>query len=244
MKVYRLAVLMSLVVGATGCAQSLPLISHAHIGHSLTAWRDTPAQQGLFVIAEQEVNTAYKEIRLAAVSAEPAEHINNAIHALNPDLQEFGAGLGFGGIRALEGAIDHLSFAAESGDASPNLKRTVVGLNANGAAILEKLNVAVEAARLASQASGSELTGLVGEIQEILRHCVEGDDLNGDGIVATDPNEFGLVQLRSSLLAMLALEKEPPYLPVGKKYLLGLVKLPNGKWSYKFNRAATDSTDY
>ncbi len=50
------------------------------------------------------------------------------------------------------------------------------------------------------------------------------------------PSEFGLLQLRKELEAVIAREK-PPYVTVDQWYLFNLVRLPNGKWVFdKFGR--------
>jgi len=104
----RLAVLLAFGSSLFGCASQQPLISHAHVGHGLTTWQDTPGNKGLFTVAREEIDIARHEADAAlgaASAAEKATHINNAVHALNPDVQSKGTGLGYGAIRALGSAV-------------------------------------------------------------------------------------------------------------------------------------------
>src|SRR3954470_9810766 len=93
-----------------GCVHSQPLISHAHVGHCLTNWADTPDQQGLLPVARQELDAARREADAALQEsippAEKATHIRNISRALNPDAEKLGPGLGYGAIRALEAAVE------------------------------------------------------------------------------------------------------------------------------------------
>src|SRR4029450_7773253 len=92
------------------CGRTLPLISHAHVGHALTTWRDTPDEQGLFVVAEKEITTVWQQAQAARqTSATVArQHSAGVVHALDPAHQATGPGLGYGGIRALTGAAQHI----------------------------------------------------------------------------------------------------------------------------------------
>ena len=233
-----------------GCTRSLPLISHAHIGHSLTAWRDTPDQEGLFVVAEKETKVAFEHAQQAVNNAQtPAiarQHLSNVVHALNPDIQSEGSGLGYGAIRALEGAVDHIKFAAESKDASNNLIASTKQFSYGARPLLDRLRLAVEVAQLARRSSAAELPGLADELRQLMYQNLNGKDTDGNGIVDPASDEHGLAQLRQGLVSMLSNEK-PPYNPLGRKYLLGLIRLPNGQWVYNFdnsNESSTSSSGY
>lgn len=233
-----LAVACLLGVLMTGCVR-LPLVSHAHVGHALTAWGDTPNQEGLFVVAEKETKTAFKAVLSAQTdqTLEKAQrHIGTVIHALNPDLHLQGAGLGYGAIRALGGVIDHINFAAQSDDASQNVINSAATFSVHARPVLDRLKLAAETARLAERSRGTEFAGLTEELQGMLDQCLHGADLDGDGIIGGTPEEFGLTQLRNEISVMLRSE-DPPYHPLGRKYVLGLIRLPNGQWAYKFDRS-------
>jgi len=233
-----------------GCVRSLPLISHAHVGHSLTAWRDTPNQEGLFVVAEKEADVAFEDAQQAVNNAQTPDiarqYISNVVHALNPDIQSEGSGLGYGAIRALEGAVDHIAFAAESEDASKNIIESSGQFSYDARRVLVRLKLAVEVAQLARRSSAAELPGLADELQQLMDHNINGKDIDGNGVVDPASDEVGLVQLRQGLVTMLSNES-PPYHPLGRKYLLGLVRLPNGQWTYNFatsNEPSASSSSY
>ncbi|MEJ2417478.1 MAG: hypothetical protein P8Y45_11205, partial [Exilibacterium sp.] len=45
-----------------------------------------------------------------------------------------------------------------------------------------------------------------------------------------------LKQLEENLQQMLQNESDPPYEPVSRRYVLGLIKLPNGRWDFDFSK--------
>ena len=219
-----------------GCGRTLPLISHAHVGHALTAWRDTPKEQGLFVVAEQEITIAWQQAQAARqTSATVArKHLAGVIHALDPEQQATGPGLGYGGIRALTGAAQHIEFASTSDDASRNIVKGAEAFVQQTAVVIENLNKhAVNVAIRAQKSSDAEISGLTAEIEQTLDRSLNGADVDGNGSIGNTAEEIGLKQMRQQLLEMLSREN-PPYQPIGRRYLLGLVKLPSGRWVYKF----------
>ncbi|MCU7845372.1 MAG: hypothetical protein KZQ93_16200 [Candidatus Thiodiazotropha sp. (ex Monitilora ramsayi)] len=226
------------IVAVTGCTRAMPLISHAHVGHSLTAWRDTPGQEGLFVVAEKETGIALENAKAAidnqANAPRRLRHLSNVVHALNPDHRESGDGLGYGAIRALDGSVDHMVFAAESEDASDNLIRMSARFAEGASRVSDRLRLAGEIAMLAENATDEESGRLLKQLEQVLNHALEGADLNDDGRVDNRFDEYGLLQLRNDISRSLHKEK-PPYQPAGKKYLLGLVRLPGGSWAYRFD---------
>ena len=75
--------------------------------------------------------------------------------------------------------------------------------------------------------------GLTAEIEQIINRSLNGADVDGNGSIGNTAEEIGLQQMRQQLVEMLAREN-PPYQPIGRRYLLGLVKLPSGRWFYSF----------
>jgi hypothetical protein len=218
-----------------GCGHTLPLVSHAHVGHALTTWRDTPDEQGLFVVAEKEVTIAWQHAQAAQqTSATVArQHVAGVIHALDPKHQATGPGLGYGGIRALTGAANHLEFASTSDDASRNIVKGAEAFVKQTAVVIENLKLAVDVAILAQKSSDAETSGLTVELEQLINRSLNGADVDGNGTIGNTTEEFGLMQIRQQLWEMLTHE-HPPYQPIGRRYLLGLVKLPNGRWVYSF----------
>lgn len=232
------------VLLSAGCAhkslitQKLPLISHAHIGHALTAWRGTPNEQGIFVVAEDEtqiaINESTKAIDTRLNKSTVDGHLSNVLHALDPDTQPNGTGLGYGAINALNEATDHMLYASQSNDASQNMVHMVNEFNDSQIHVSNKMNLAVEITHLARKTSGQEQRELLEHLQQTLNTTLNGADKNQDGKIGSTSQEIGLLQLREIIST--GLRKEvPAYHPVGKKYLLGLVRLPNGNWAYRFD---------
>lgn len=230
-------VVFSLLLMA-GCSQKLPLVSHAHVGHALTAWRDTPNEQGLFIVAEKETKTALDETNAAIASGQNQTRmqarLSNVLYVLDPDLAESRKGSGYGAVRALNGATDHMVFAAESDDASQNLKNMAYEFAEAQVGVMDRIKLAVEVARLAQRSHGQEQQNLLLQLRSTLYAALEGEDVDHNGKIGTVQEEHGLLQLREIISAGLRNEK-PAYHPVEKKYLFGLIRLPTGIWAYRFN---------
>jgi hypothetical protein len=210
-----------------GCVHRQPLVSHAHVGHCLTTWRDTPGRQGLLPVARAELETARREAAAALADdlsgAQKIAHIRNISHALSPDAERLGPGSGYGAIRALEGAIEHLEYAATSDDASANLVTAVAQLAVTGGRILERLRGAAARAKAADTRDVAALDRTALELRAALKTMTMGSA--GD-------EEAGLDQFQAQLEAMLARETNPRYQPLPERFLLGLIRMPNGKWRY------------
>ncbi|MGI9287735.1 MAG: hypothetical protein ACR2P1_20290, partial [Pseudomonadales bacterium] len=171
MKRFRSVLFTSVfILMLSGCVQTYPLISHAHLGHTLTSWHDTPDNAGLLETAKKEVVVAMREADLAWLAqSDPNKvsyHFNNVINALNPDLQPIGTGEGYGAVRALTGAVEHIEYAASSDDASLNMVASVVVIGEQGAEIIKRLNDAVELTQTSQNADAQAL----GNIAFKLRH--------------------------------------------------------------------------
>lgn len=243
----RLAVVVAFGSSLFGCASQQPLISHAHVGHGLTHWQDTPGNKGLFTVAREEIDIARREAEAALIAptgADKATHINNAAHALNPDVQPKGSGLGYGAIRALSSAVEHLEYAATSEDASTNIVSSVAPLSQLGDGVLERLRLASASARTAGLNDPVELDRIAVELRAKLAAVANGVDANRDGRIEATPSEAGLEQLHGQLQAMLARESDPKYAPLPRKYLLGIVRMPDGKWIYTSIRNALRRPSY
>lgn len=214
-----------------GCVSRQPLISHAHVGHCLTHWADTPDQRGLLPVARQELDTARREADAALKEGQTpnqkAAHIRNIARALNPDAEKLGPGLGYGAIRALESAVEHLEYAATSDDASPNVVSSVAELSGIGDKMLSDMRSVAARATSADMRDAAALDKTALELRTAL-----------SGI----SSEFD--QLQTSLTAMLNRETDPKYSPLAKSYLLGVVRLPNGKWAYASLRKALGRPSY
>ena len=230
---------------SAGCVQTTPLISHAHIGHALTGWHDTPDQQGLFTVARQELDTAIEsaEHALRADSAQAAPYLDGTLNALNPDRQPLGPGLGYGAIRALTGAIEHLEYAANSDDASSNFVASVVDLVDEGDVVIARM---LDAQRILESLDATKPVDRaeIARVRDLLLAAKFGQ--NRDGAIGNAYLSYGngLEHIAAELHAMLGRETDPSYQPVPRKYVLGLVRLPNGLWAYRLPRRKREPISY
>jgi hypothetical protein len=143
----------------------------------------------------------------------------------------------FGVKEALTMAVNHIAFAATSDDASVNIQKAAPIFAADSTAVIQRCNlIALLGKDVAAATSVKEAVVSANEIAKLARANISGDDSNGDGTVGSVAAEFGLVQLRKELDAMISRER-PPYVTVDQWYLFNLVRLPNGKWVFdKFGR--------
>jgi hypothetical protein len=143
----------------------------------------------------------------------------------------------FGVKESLTMAVNHISFAATSDDASLNVQKSAPVFAADSARVLERCDlIDLLSKDVAASSSTSEAMVSVAEIVKLSRSNLSGDDSNGAGKVGSSPSEYGLIQLRAELDAMIVREN-PPYVTVDQWYLFNLVRLPNGKWVFdKFGR--------
>jgi len=61
---------------------------------------------------------------------------------------------------------------------------------------------------------------------------LNGQDVDGDGVIGNQVNEYGMRQLRRDLDALVNRES-PPYTTVDRWYLFNLVRLPSGDWLFR-----------
>ena len=209
-------------------------IAHIHIGHTLTAWPDTPNQNGLFEttedlanesagrmvaldqMIESEPNTfsttlVVKEVReIALLVSAPTDSENYSVTS------------------ALRLSIDHINYAKESDDASRNVME--------GGNLFEKYSVGVFkraaifdniAENITSDQERSEIARSVNKLRIISVQILEGADIDNDGIIGSSANEYGLSQLRDHLAEMVANEY-PAYRPYSKKVLFGILNIKSG----------------
>ena len=172
-------------------------------------------------------STAPVLLNATALPAQKAAHIRNVTRALAPDAEQLGPGLGYGAIRALEAAIEHLEYAATADDASTNVVSGVAGLSAIGDRMLERMRAVAARAKSADVRDAVALDRTALELRGSLHEIADDFD-----------------QMQRQLDAMLAREVNPKYQPLEKKYLLGLIRLPSGKWMFASLREALSKPTY
>jgi hypothetical protein len=137
-------------------------------------------------------------------------------------------------------AANHISFAATSSDASENVIRFAPVFKSDIAAVIGRCDyIDLLAKDVAASTSMADATLLVQEILKAAQANVDGDDSKQSGSKGSAPAEYGMVQLRAELQAMIAREN-PAYRTVDNWYLFNLVRLPSGRWVFdKLSRGGT-----
>jgi hypothetical protein len=227
-----LAMLMLLPLG-TGCVSRPPTVAHVHIGHAITGVHVTPNKEGYLVSAERRAQEAADYASKAADSHDLTEIKHNialADHATN-SADDFGVR------ESIVMAVNHVTFAATSDDATLNVQKSAPRFAADSTRVIERCDlIALLSKDIQASTSIQEATVSAAEIAKLAKANVSGDDSNGDGVVGSVPSEYGLKQLRKDLEEIVARES-PPYVTVDQWYLFNLVRLPNGKWVFdKFGR--------
>ena len=230
------AMLLAPIAGMVGCVTRPPTIAHVHIGHALTGVHVTPDHKGYILVAEQRADETLLAVKNAAGATDlPALKSQLAVAVSANDNQE-----NFGVKQSLIMAANHISFAATSSDASENVIRFAPVFKSDIAAVIGRCDyIDLLAKDVAASTSMADATLLVQEILKAAQANVDGDDSKQSGSKGSAPAEYGMVQLRAELQAMIAREN-PAYRTVDNWYLFNLVRLPSGRWVFdKLSRGGT-----
>ena len=157
-----------------------PPLVHAHIGHVMIAWRDTPGQVGLLTIAQSDTRIAAEHALLLSKSTSLDDmrlHAGHVLHALDPAVQKAGPASGYGAKKGATGAMQHVGFTAAVDNASPAVKSragTVNGTLTQAVAAIDRGIAAAQHVRAATQAADAaapvrELSSIVEEIGQRLQ---------------------------------------------------------------------------
>jgi hypothetical protein len=228
-----LAVALILPLAAGCVSRRPPTVAHVHIGHAITGVHVTPNKEGYLVSAEHRAQETVDYSAKAATSHDLAEIKRNiALASQATDSEE-----NFGVKESMVMAVNHVTFAATSDDATLNVQKAAPQFASDSTRVIERCDLIVLLSKdVQSSTSVNEASVSVSEIAKLAQANLSGDDSNGDGVAGSVPSEYGLVQLRKELEAMIAREN-PPYVTVDQWYLFNLVRLPNGKWVFdKFGR--------
>ncbi len=187
------------LVLVTGCAGDMAAknAAHAHIGHVMTGWKDTPKKAGLLPTAIAEAKVAAQHAGFAANKSDNLKwmktHIGHVLHAVDPSVEPKGPGLGYGVIKAASGAAKHIGFAAKSEGASKNVKTHAVHVAASAKNVATWGKLIVRLAKKVKKAkTAGQAAPLVKKIGELATRLAAGDDVNGDGKVSGVASEGGL----------------------------------------------------
>src|ERR1700730_7827606 len=200
---------------AAGCVSRPPTIAHVHIGHAITGVHVTPNQEGYMVTAERRGAEAVEFSRLAATSTDLAVIKRNVAGAVKATDAEDN----FGVKQAIVMASNHITFAATSDDASVNVQQAAPIFASHITRVVERCELIVLLGKdVEASSSVEEASVSVAELGKLTRANVSGDDFNAaagnaDGAAGSLPSQYGLVQLRKELEAMVARES-PRYVTV------------------------------
>lgn len=234
---YKLPMLVLAVVAFSGCAHKAPTIAHVHVGHALTGWHSTPGKDGFFVVAEKQAEKALDAARSATSHGNDENtlkaDIARALEATNPEKKDDEPRSRYGVKQALNGAINHIGFAGDSDDASENIKGSAEAFASNASVVLDRCDLIAALGRdIGTTSSLDEAVVLAEEVLNLSLANVYGEDSDGDGVIGSNPSEYGLMQLRKELDAMVSREV-PPYRTVDSWYLFNLIRLPTGQWIFR-----------
>jgi hypothetical protein len=232
------ALALVLSLPGAGCVSRSPTIAHVHVGHAITGVHVTPNQEGYMVTAERRGAEAVEFSRLAAASNDLAVIKQNVAAAVKAT----DAADNFGVKQAIVMASNHITFAATSDDASVNVQQAAPIFASHITRVVERCELIVLLGKdVEASTSVEEASVSVAELNKLTRANVSGDQSNADDFNAAAgnadagagslPSQYGLVQLRKELEAMIAREN-PRYVTVPQWYLFNLVRLPNGRWVF------------
>lgn len=231
MKTFRFFLPLALLV-LNGCATQLPTFAHVHVGHTLSAWPVTPDEQGLFTLSEEMavdiVETAIAASELAkqgeyGAAAQAGGRLTAMIGSTDdevtgPDQFTF--------LAAFEQGVNHFRYAAQSDDATANLKQGLNSVISKSPEIIARSKVLKELATLLGTVNDDQtIADAVQQLRVMAVQNLEGGDGN-----------YSLREMRNELAAILDRE-DPPYVAPGRKFLFGLVRAPGGSWFWNFKEA-------
>jgi hypothetical protein len=155
-----------------------PPLVHAHIGHVMTAWRDTPGQVGLLTIAQNDTRVAAAHVLLVSKSTTLEEmkmHAGHVLHALEPTLETTGPASGYGAKKAAAGAMQHVGFTAAVDNASATVKSHASTVNATLAETIKAIDRAVAAAqKIRAATTPADASTSARELQSVVDEMATG----------------------------------------------------------------------
>ncbi|WP_282607062.1 hypothetical protein [Pelagibius sp. Alg239-R121] len=185
--------------------------SHAHIGHVMTKWKDTPDQKGFLPVAIEEAKVAETHAGLAASDQSDLSsmqlHSRHVLHALDPSVETSGPGAGFGVLKATEGTHSHIGFAAGSDGASDAVKLHATHVSAAAEAVLKRTEeVKTLIAGILAAPDDKTAAPMVEKMKASVSAITIGEDLNGDGSIGWADGEGGLAVAKTHMGFMMDAE--------------------------------------
>ena len=203
------AAVMAITVGGLN-GQQAPAANPAqtHIGHVMTAWKDTPNMTGFLPAAVADAKVAATHAGLAAKSPDNLDamkmHAGHVLNALDPTLEAKGPGSGYGVKKAAAGALQHIGLAAKSEGASANVKTHATHVSASLEDVVKWTDEAIATAqKIQASTSAAEAAKLVTELVAQTNAIANGMDANKDGNIGWQTGEGGLAQAQTHMGLMM-----------------------------------------
>lgn len=199
--------------------------AHAHIGHVMTSWKDTPEMKGFLPTAIADAQVALEQVERADLEGRINDFVLYGGYVLNaldpgPETQALlktayarlpttylkieVPGSGYGIKRAVAGALQHVQLAAKSEGASDNVKTHAAHVTASLENVAKWTDEAIATTRklLQAKAVGDGQT-LVDELTYLTEQIATGVDANNDGQVGWQTGEGGLRQAQTHMRLMM-----------------------------------------
>jgi hypothetical protein len=203
------AAVMAITVGGLN-GQQAPAANPAqtHIGHVMTAWKDTPNMTGFLPAAVADAKVAATHAGLAAKSPDNLDamkmHAGHVLNALDPTLEAKGPGSGYGVKKAAAGALNHVGLAAKSEGASANVKTHSTHVSASLDNVGKWTDEAIATAqKIRASTSAAEASKLVTDLVAQTNAIANGMDANKDGTIGWQTGEGGLAQAQTHMGLMM-----------------------------------------
>src|SRR5687767_175712 len=199
--------------------------AHAHIGHVMTSWKDTPDMKGFLPTAIADAQVAMEQVERADLEG----RINDfwlyggyVLNALDPGADTDALlkttyarlpttyvkitvpGSGYGVKRAVAGALQHVQLAARSDGASDNVKLHAAHVTASLENVSKWTDEAIATTRKlldAKDVGGGQV--LIDELTAQIGQIAIGVDANGDGQTGWQTGEGGLRQANTHMRLMM-----------------------------------------
>jgi len=172
-------------------------MAHVHMGHVTDSWKDTPDKKGLLTTAVQEAKIAIQHAGFAVQKLTNLDwmktHIKHVLHAVDADAIAEGPGLGYGVKKAAAGTAQHIGFAANSKQASKNVKTHAVHVATMANNTIARVDEIVALAKkVETSKTAEEAATYVQKINTLSGQLLNGYDANGDGKITWQKGEGGL----------------------------------------------------
>ena len=195
--------IISVLASALIAAMAFSTIAHAgseahtHIEHVINSWNDTPSERGLLPTAMKEGLVAAAHANYAAKAKDDLGqmkmHARHVRHAIDPTLEAGGPGMGYGLIKAANGAVEHITLASESAGASSAVKtHTVHVVSSLNNAIARSRLALIEAMAIYNAETASDAAPHAVKMAELTKAGLLGIDANDDGKISWQKGEGGL----------------------------------------------------